>query len=630
MRKIIILVLFLFFSLIYSASSLKIFEINETGKMSLGLKVEDPDADMLDYAFSEPLNEDGEWQTTYGDAGEYEATITVSDGNEIISENILIIVNRKEEKPSIEKASPEETEISIDEGESVKFGASAYDLNKDALEYNWMVDGQSISQKEEMVFETNYADAGQYKVLFIASDGISNASREWIVEVKDVNLDDLLDKIKDVEIFETETAKLNLPDFNVYGLEYSISDPIGQDNIWETGYDDAGEYDVKIKVEGNGFEGKKDIGLVVKNKDRAPKILELGNFAVNENEEIKIEVKVSDPDNDKIMVSAEDLPEGASFEDLIFTWTPGHDFVGKNSVFDYLLDKFRMLSRSIEVVFKVQSNELSDEEKVKITVKDMNRPFVLEKIKNIEVNEGEEIVISQKYTNPDNNKVSFSYSGFMDSSRKRTDFDDSGLYIVKVVATDGISSQTQFVNIKVNDANRKPSFAKIKDSFKVLEGEELKFALNAEDEDNDAISFFASNLPDGAELKDNLFVWKPQFDVVNGTEKEFAIDFIAFDGKDEDQKKIKIYVGNVNQAPKIISASNTLIAVKGKPILFEINAVDIDNDELTYGWDFGFFDKFKGKNTHQRIFTTKGKKTVEVTVSDGIESVSKAWEVEVV
>jgi len=164
-----------------------------------------------------------------------------------------------------------------------------------------------------------------------------------------------------------------------------------------------------------------------------------------------------------------------------------------------------------------------------------------------------------------------------------------------------------FVDIKVNDANRKPIFGKIEDVFNVNEGEELEIELSAKDDDNDAVSFSAKEMPKGAELRDNLFFWKPGFDAVNGTKKEFSADFIASDGQEEAEKKIKIIVNNVNQAPKIVKASNSLIAVKGKPILFEVDASDIDNDALAYEWDFGFFDKFKGEDKHQRIFSSKGK-----------------------
>ena len=510
----------LFFSLVYSAASLRVFEINETEKISLGLQAEDPDADELAYTFSKPLDKNGEWQTNYGDAGEYEATIAVSDGKESISEKILIKVNRKEEMPVIDSFYPKEEQISIEEGKSVKFEASAYDLNKDELSYKWLVNGDFVSENKEMAFDADYNSAGNYKIELIVSDNAYNASREWNVEVKDINLNELMSQIKDVEIFETETARLELPDFGYYGLKYTISEPLGDNNKWETTYDDAGEYNVEVKAEGKGFEGKKEVKVVVKNKDRKPQISGLKNIDVNENGEAKLEVKADDPDGDEISLSAENIPEGASFEGSSFTWAPSYDFVQKNNALDYLLDKFGILSRSVEVVFKAQSNELSDEKKVKITVKEVNRPFTLDEIPDIEANEGEEIAIEPSYNDPDNDKVSFSYSEFMGSGRKKTGFKDAGLYVVKVVATDGTFTETRFVNVKVNDVNRKPEFDKTEEAFEVNEGEELKFELSAKDYDNDAVVFSAKEMPKGAELRDNLFFWKPGFDIVNGTKKD--------------------------------------------------------------------------------------------------------------
>ncbi len=630
MKKIIILFLFLFISLAYSAASLRVFEINETQKISLGLNAEDPDSDRLAYTFSNPLDKNGEWQTTYGDAGEYAAAITVSDGTESASENITIIVHRKEETPSIDLVSPQDGIVSINEGEIIKFEAMASDLNNDSLSYKWIVDGQDISEKEEMTFETDYGDSGNYKVELIVSDGTESSTKEWDIEVKDVDLNALLNAIKDVELLETEVAGLELPDFGKYGLKYAISEPIGNDNKWETDYGDSGEYTVSVGAEGNGFSGEKDVKVTVRNKDRKPEIAGLKDISVNENEEVRIAVDAKDPDGESISLSAENIPEGASFEGSIFIWTPSYDFVKKNGPLDYVLDKFRIFGGSVDVIFKASSNALSDEKKVRITVNDANRPFVLEEIENIEVNEGEEIAIDPKYTDPDNDKVSFSYSGFMEGTKKKTGFDDAGIYFVKIIATDGVHSETRFLEVKVNDVNRKPLFNKIEETFEIKEGEELTIVLSGKDQDNDKLIFSADNLPIGAELKWGTFSWAPGFDAANGTEKEFIVDFVVSDGEDVDTKKVKIVVGNVNQAPKIISASNTLIAVKGAPIVFDVNAADEDGDKLTYDWDFGFFDKYRGESKHQRVFASKAKKTVKVTVSDGIEKVSKVWNVEVV
>ena len=86
----------------------------------------------------------------------------------------------------------------------------------------------------------------------------------------------------------------------------------------------------------------------------------------------------------------------------------------------------------------------------------------------------------------------------------------------------------------------------------------------------------------------------------------------------------------MTQAPKIMGFSDNLIAFKDKPTVFEVNAVDPEGNQLIYKWNFGFFDRFVGENKHQRVFTTAGKKKVEVIVSDGVGSVSKVWNVEVI
>ncbi|MBI2522882.1 hypothetical protein HYW19_00670 [Candidatus Woesearchaeota archaeon] len=629
MKRRILLFLFLFISLSYAVNSEKVFEVLETEKLSLNLNVDDPDADKLVYTFTSPLDEKGEWQTNYGDAGEYKSTITVSDGENRISEDVTIIVHRKEESPAIGGFSPKEKSITIDEGKEIKFSAEALDINKDELTYTWTINGEIVSNEKGIAFGTSYKDEGEYIVKIIVSDGMFNVSKEWNVNVNDVNLNEILNDINDITITETETASLKLPDFRKYGLNYEISEPLGNDNKWKTGYDDSGAYDVKITVKGSDFEAEKNVKVTVRNKDRAPKLSGLRDISIKENENLVLEFSAEDPDGDKAIFSVENIPQGAILEGNAFKWQPDFNFIEKENAFDHVLDSFRLLSKTVEVVFIAQSNELKDEKTAMIMVRDSNRPFVLEGIADIEINEGEEIIIEPKYNDPDKDKVSFSYSGFMNKNRKKTGFDDSGDYVLKIVATDGYNTETKFVNVKVNDVNRKPEFHEINNA-EVAEGQELRLELKASDPDNDAIRFSARNIPEGAEISDNLFIWKPDYNVVNGTKKEFTIDFVASDGINENEQKAKITVLNVNQAPKIVDFSDNLIAVKGKPILLGVNAVDPDGDELKYEWDFGFFSKFEGENEHQRVFSSKGERTVKVTVNDGMGKVSKVWNVEVV
>ena len=222
MKKIIILFLILFISFIFSVSSLKIFEINETEKLSLGLEAADPDADKLAYTFTKPLNENGEWQTNYGDAGEYKAKVSVSDGKNEVSEEVLIIVNRKEAKPTIDDFAPKEDYLSINEGESIEFSADASDLNNDKIIYTWLLNDKVVSDNNEVSFETGYNDTGEYLITFVVSDSVFNVSKEWNVKVNDVDINSVLEQINDVTVLETETASIKLPDFKKYGLNYEI------------------------------------------------------------------------------------------------------------------------------------------------------------------------------------------------------------------------------------------------------------------------------------------------------------------------------------------------------------------------------------------------------------------------
>ena len=96
MSRQVILLLTIFLVLPYIVFSITTFVVKETEKIALQTNASDPDSDLLTITYSEPLNGNGEWQTSYGDAGQYDITITVSDGTTNISENATAIpISRK-------------------------------------------------------------------------------------------------------------------------------------------------------------------------------------------------------------------------------------------------------------------------------------------------------------------------------------------------------------------------------------------------------------------------------------------------------------------------------------------------------------------------------------------------------
>ncbi len=630
MNKSILLVgIFLLFPyIVYSITTLT---VQETEVVRLQLNVTDPDAaDKLTITYSPPLNENGEWQTDYGDAGEYQAIVTVSDGTTSVSQDVLIVVKKKEAPPTIWSFSPQEDILSVDEGSSIDFTILAGDLNDDELSYLWFLDNKEVYSGQEFSYNADYEDAGSHKISVVISDMASSVMREWKINVANVEVESLLEQIKDVTVNEDEIVRLELPDFEKYGLTYSISEPLGNDNEWKTSYEDAGSYDIKVHVEGKGFSKDKIVKVVVNSIDIPPVFENVGNRVVNENEEIKITLTANDPDADNITYSADNLPQDANLEDNIFTWKPSYDTVKKEDFVDWVLDKFRILSKSFYIQFSASSKDKNIVQNVIITVKDVNKAPFLEDIEPITINEGETLKIVPNAYDSDNDKVSLSYSGFINYNTFKSGYDDAGTYYVKVTASDGLLETSKFVQINIEQTNRQPIFSKIPD-IKANEGDNIAILLNTQDPDGDEINYFMDNPPEGAYIKGNAFFWTSDFNTVSKDQtKIFNLVFVASDSKSETRQIAKVEIKDKNRAPKIIDASKNIIAKVNEPVLMFVKATDEDNDELTYTWDFGILEKYKATSTHQRTFTSTGTKVVKVTVSDGINEIEQIINVNVV
>lgn len=253
--------------------------IQETETVSLKTTATDPDADLLAYAYSSPLDEDGEWKTTYGDAGEYTVTVTVSDAQLSTSEDVLIIVNKKEEAPVIDEFSPLELELETDENTRLEFSASASDINKDELTYSWELDGSEISTAKKAVYDASYDDAGTHELELEVTDGVSVVGKEWKITVNNVNRKPVLEAIADITVKETETVKIEpkASDPDDDALSYTISDPVGDDGKWQTTYDDAGEYAVLVTVTDGVDSDLQEVKITVQNVNRPPVIEEIVN-----------------------------------------------------------------------------------------------------------------------------------------------------------------------------------------------------------------------------------------------------------------------------------------------------------------------------------------------------------------
>jgi len=611
--------------------AIKTITVDETDFVSLKLDVMDEDDDVLFYDFTEPLNEYGQWQTTYGDAGEYTVTVTVSDGQLETSDDVLLIVNKKNMAPTFDSFTPEETEITINEWESISFEITASDLNKDPLTYEWKLDQETVSEKESYSYKSDYGDAGTHKISIIISDGEEELEKEWTINVNKVDREALLNSIQDITATEGDIIQLELQDFKKYNLQYEISGRIDKNNYWKTGYDDAGIYDITITIKDRSFTASKTIRIEIINKDRPPAFKPIANAWLDENQQVTIELEAEDPDDDLIEFSAENMPSGASLKGNKFEWATNYNTVTKNNFLDKTLDKFHLLYNPSKITFTAKSKEAQVTQQVLIMVKDVNRAPILKGIPPITVNEGETIILEPEAEDPDGDSISYSYSGWIDIAQYTTTYDDAGTYRVKVTASDGFLTDEKFITITVNDVNRAPVFGEIS-NIEINENEKLELPLYASDLDGDSLNFTAQSLPGNSTIKNNIFTWIPDYNTVNGQSIIFTIDFKASDGKEEVTQQANITVYDINRPPKITSFTpkGDFKISKNKKVKLEINAEDPDSDELTYIWKFGLLEQYTSGPAMLRKFTSSGTKKIKVIVSDGKDEAEHVWKVRVV
>jgi len=256
--------------------------VQETDLINLVPQAEDPDKDTdLVFTFTSPLDENGQWQTEYGDTGEYTITVTVSDGESTTTRDVLIIINKKEEQPTIDGSKPIESGLLIDETFAIDFSVVASDLNNDPLSYTWKLDGVEVGTESQYTYQTTYEDSGTHTVKIDVSDGLSTTSKIWSIDVENVNRKPALELIDDITVDETDEIVITAlaTDDDKDSITYTINDEIfaQDDNIftWQTDYDSAGTYEITISASDGQDTTEEEFTVTVENVNRPPVIIDI-------------------------------------------------------------------------------------------------------------------------------------------------------------------------------------------------------------------------------------------------------------------------------------------------------------------------------------------------------------------
>lgn len=240
---------------------------NENELVDLTATIVDPDNDEVTYQFSPPLNENGRWQTHYGDAGEYLVTLSATDGQLTTEGLIRLVINRVNVAPMIAALS----NIQVDEGETVTFEPEVTDPNGDPVTVS--VSGPL----RDGTFATDHTSAGQYQITVTASDGELTSEESFTLTVTDVNVLPEVMNLEPITVKEGDTVTIQPEVTDLDGDEVSItiSEPVGNDGVWETSFTDHGEYMVRVTVSDGKDTVTQQVRVFIEDVNMPPQIVDV-------------------------------------------------------------------------------------------------------------------------------------------------------------------------------------------------------------------------------------------------------------------------------------------------------------------------------------------------------------------
>ncbi len=173
-----------------------------------------------------------------------------------------------------------------------------------------------------------------------------------------------------------------------------------------------------------------------------------------------------------------------------------------------------------------------------------NRLPVLTAIGDQQVNENVLITFSVTGNDPDNDQLTLTTSSLPTGSAFRVtldqngkidgvfswqpDYAQAGEYPMTFTLSDGKSTTSQTIKIKVINVNRKPVLGAIGHQ-QIMEGKSLSFTVSATDSDGDALTYSTTGLPTGASFDGvtQTFNWTPDFTQAGS----YEVAFTASDGE---------------------------------------------------------------------------------------------------
>jgi len=541
------------------------------------------------------------WTPSYEQAGQYTATVMVSDPSGLSArQTVAITVNHVNRPPALEplpvQAGSENTPLLF----AVKASdPDAEDAGKLIYVAGNLPPGSTLNEKTgEFAWTPTFIQSGEYAVSIQVSDSYGASVSETVnITIAHVNRPPTLPAVAGATFRENSPASLVIPEGeepdgeDAGKLAYAIEnlpagaafDPQTRTLSWTPTFEQSGEYPLVAMVrDPDGLSASQMFNLVVEHVNRPPQFAAMAKQTGPENSLLQFTFSFSDPDREdagKLAFRSDNLPQGASLDPAsgTFSWTPSYEQSGVYQVSATASDPGgETAAGAVEIeITHVNRPPLAPDAPVYTFQEETPAQFTLP--------EG---------TDPDREdagKLSYALEGLpknasFDPAGRilswKPDFEQAGQYqaAYRVKDSGGLAA-VQTVTLRVENVNRPPVF----EGTGPQNGEEnktLQFTLKVIDpdkEDAGKIKYHSDNLPEGASLNGSTgeFRWTPSFEQSGA----YPVRFAAMDAAGETAAtEVVITIAGVNRPPRIEAPGSRSVR-EGETLRFNVSASDPDKED---------------------------------------------------
>ncbi|MCM2325275.1 MAG: PKD domain-containing protein [Candidatus Woesearchaeota archaeon] len=291
----------------------------------------------------------------------------------------------------------------------------------------------------EGLWQTDVGDAGFYSVIVSATDNKGSfVTKQITLLVQPKNNVPVINMAAELEFDEGETVKLNPDVYDVDGDDVVVIYSGWMDSKTRaTGFDDAGSYQVTVRADDGKEIVTKEVTIRINEVNREPvvKFKEYKLVAV-EGDLLEIDLESMDPDGDELKVDfSKPFDEDGKWQTKI----------GDAGIYE------------VPVIVKDGKSEVRNEILVELEKK--NTPPVIKSFTGVPSEivlkkPGDKVTIKLSVVaeDVDGDELSYTYSGFMDSSEKTVTYGEKGgTKTVTVTVSDGKDSVTQDLVFEMNN-----------------------------------------------------------------------------------------------------------------------------------------------------------------------------------